>query len=184
VTGPAGATRGSTTHQAGASVPGDPGALDLPQLYSPAEAAAVLRDAGLRDMTECALRTRAYRKQVPFHRNGRRIVFTLSDLRAIAAGEQCLPQPPEVTAVRTARPRPARHHPASRRATASADPWRARQPRGCDARDVHMRRQEPGASGARMAGQRDASPVPHHSGRPANATGTSARSRMAHGTGA
>ena len=67
-----------TAHEApAASVSGHPGELGLPLLFSPAEAAAVLRDAGLRDMTECALRTRAYRKQVPFHRNGRKIIFTL-----------------------------------------------------------------------------------------------------------
>ncbi len=39
---------------------------DLPQVFLPADAARVLRDLGLAEMTECALRTRAYRKQVPF----------------------------------------------------------------------------------------------------------------------
>ena len=68
-------------------------ALDLPRVFSPAEAAWVLRSLGLTEMTECALRTRAYRKRVPFHLNGRRITFTLSDLREIAEGEARRPQP-------------------------------------------------------------------------------------------
>ena len=38
-------------------------------------------------MTECALRTRAYRRQVPFHLNGRRIRFTAGDLREIVEGQ-------------------------------------------------------------------------------------------------
>ncbi len=38
-------------------------------------------------MTEARDRTRAYRKQVPFHLNGRRITFTLSDLKEIAEGK-------------------------------------------------------------------------------------------------
>ena len=48
----------------------DPKALALPQVFSPAAAAEVLRDLGLSELTECALRTRAYRRQVPFHMNG------------------------------------------------------------------------------------------------------------------
>ena len=64
----------------------------LPQVFSPAGAAKILRDLGLTEMTECALRTRAYRKQVPFHLNGRRITFTLGDLKEIAEGEACRPQ--------------------------------------------------------------------------------------------
>jgi hypothetical protein len=68
-------------------------ALGVPRVYSPAEAAAILRQAGLREMTECALRTRAYRKQVPFHLNGRRITFTLSDLTEIAEGQAHRPPP-------------------------------------------------------------------------------------------
>jgi hypothetical protein len=35
-------------------------------------------------MTETALRSRAYRRQIPFHLNGRKITFTESDLREIA----------------------------------------------------------------------------------------------------
>lgn len=61
----------------------DPALLDLPQLFSAAEAAEILRRLGLAEMTECGLRTRAYRRQVPFHMNGRRIRFTASDLREI-----------------------------------------------------------------------------------------------------
>jgi hypothetical protein len=45
---------------------------DLPWVLTPARAAELLRTAGLEDITECALRTRAYRKQIPFHRNGHR----------------------------------------------------------------------------------------------------------------
>jgi hypothetical protein len=47
----------------------------------------MLRGSGLTDMTECALRTRIYRRQVPFHRNGRRMVLTDADLREIAEGQ-------------------------------------------------------------------------------------------------
>jgi hypothetical protein len=68
-------------------------ALGLPHIFSPVEAAQLLRNAGLAEITECALKTRAYRKQVPFHLNGRRIVFTLDDLREIAEGEACRPAP-------------------------------------------------------------------------------------------
>ena len=93
----------------------DPGALGLPQVFSPAEAADVLRGLGLRDMTECALRTRAYRKQVPFHLNGRRITFTLGDLREIAEGPACRPQPRAGAPDPGHLPRPApRRRPAAR----------------------------------------------------------------------
>jgi hypothetical protein len=61
--------------------------LDLPQLFAPAEAAEILRGLGLTEMTECALRTRAYRRQVPFHLNGRRIRFTADDLREIVESQ-------------------------------------------------------------------------------------------------
>src|SRR5215475_11751846 len=67
--------------------------LDLPQLFTPAQAAEILRTLGLPEMTECALRTRAYRRQIPFHLNGRRIRFTASDLREIAEGHAHRPQP-------------------------------------------------------------------------------------------
>jgi hypothetical protein len=108
--------------------------LGLPQVFSPAGAAKVLRDLGLSEMTECALRTRAYRKQVPFHLNGRRIIFTLGDLKEIAEGEACRPQPRnERTASRTS-PRPARHHRTAHRSRETpADAWRAHRPRGLSA---------------------------------------------------
>lgn len=110
-------------------------AADLPPVFSPAAAAEVLRDLGLAGMTECALRTRAYRKQVPFHLNGRRIIFTLADLRVIAEGEACSPQPqaPQARAgLVTRRPAPrSRRSPSSRQGcTESSDPWRAHLPRG------------------------------------------------------
>jgi hypothetical protein len=76
--------------------------LNLPQLFAPAEAAEILRHLGLTEMTECALRTRAYRRQVPFHLNGRRIRFTADDLREIVEGQ---PRPPES---KDAAPQPAR----------------------------------------------------------------------------
>lgn len=84
--------------------------LGVPRVYSPAEAAAILRHAGLREMTECALRTRAYRKQVPFHLNGRRITFTLSDLSEIAEGRAHRPPPPAEARHQAAQPPPTRHH--------------------------------------------------------------------------
>jgi hypothetical protein len=71
----------------------DLAALDLPRLFTPAQAAEILRRLGLTEMTECALRTRAYRRQVPFHLNGRRIVFTTGDLREIVEGQARRPQP-------------------------------------------------------------------------------------------
>jgi len=66
---------------------------ELPRVFEPAKAAEILRDLGLSTMTECALRTRAYRRQVPCHLNGHRIVFTLTDLREIAEGQAFSPQP-------------------------------------------------------------------------------------------
>jgi len=166
-----------------ASVSGHLGELDLPLLFSPAEAAAVLRDAGLRDMTECALRTRAYRKQVPFHRNGRKIIFTLSDLHGIAAGEPYSPERRDETAP-AATSRPAHHHPSSRRAAADTDPWRPRQPRDCPAQNAHVRRQEPRASGARIGTRRNAATTHHNGARPIRATGTDSRPWRAHGSSA
>jgi hypothetical protein len=104
-------------------------ALGLPHIFSPVEAAQLLRNAGLAEITECALKTRAYRKQVPFHLNGRRIVFTLDDLREIAEGEACRPQPPAPAATDLPSPQPARARRSSpRRAQAPADVWRARRP--------------------------------------------------------
>jgi hypothetical protein len=109
----------------------DPEALALPQVFSPAAAAEVLRDLGLTELTECALRTRAYRRQVPFHMNGRRIVFTVSDLREIAEGETRRPKSPALGEVTEAphRQQKTPRNPASRGAESRADAWRARHPR-------------------------------------------------------
>ena len=105
------------------------GAFGLPHVFSPDTAARLLRAAGLTELTECALRTRAYRKQVPFHLNGRRIVFTLSDLREIAEGEALRPGSPATAAMPGATPQPVpRRRPLMRRTAATGDPWRARRP--------------------------------------------------------
>jgi hypothetical protein len=105
------------------------GALGVPRIYSPAEAAAILRQAGLREMTECALRTRAYRKQVPFHLNGRRITFTLGDLSEIAEGRAHRPPPQAETRHRAAQPPPSRHHRATPRRNGTTEHrWQARRP--------------------------------------------------------
>lgn len=105
------------------------GAFGLPHVFSPGEAARLLRAAGLTELTECALRTRAYRKQVPFHLNGRRIVFTLSDLREIAEGEALRPQSPVTAAMPGPTPQPVpRRRSLMRRTAATSDPWRARRP--------------------------------------------------------
>lgn len=91
----------------------------------------MLRSLGLMDMTECALRTRAYRRQVPFHLNGRRILFTLGDLREIAEGETCPPPPRTHAATPGATPRPTtRRRPAPQHSASTGDRWRARAPRG------------------------------------------------------
>jgi hypothetical protein len=107
-------------------------AAGLPLIVTPARAAEILRGAGLEEITECALRTRAYRKQIPCHINGRRIIFTLDDLREIAQGQARRPEEhTEAAAPATAGlPKPRRHRPAARPAsTADATPWRARQVR-------------------------------------------------------
>ena len=113
------------------TVPPDlsPAALGLPQLLSPAQAAEILRGLGLTEITECALRTRAYRRQIPFHLNGRQIRFTIGDLREIAEGQARRPNPPgpprptPATTPRTA-------HTPRRSSTRTAEPapirWRAR----------------------------------------------------------
>jgi hypothetical protein len=102
-----------------------PSSLDgLPPVFEPCRAAEVLRGLGLTGMTECALRNRAYRRQVPFHRNGNRITFTLDDLKEIAEGEASRPEPRE---------RRERAHGDARRQAHRADrashddPWRARR---------------------------------------------------------
>jgi hypothetical protein len=99
--------------------------LDLPQLFTPAQAAEILRRLGLTEMTECALRTRAYRRQVPYHLNGRRIRFTASDLREIVEAQPRRPQ--DTPDPSPARPRasPSRRSP-TRPSTQEA--WRARRP--------------------------------------------------------
>ena len=106
--------------------------IDLPQIFAPVEAAEILRHLGLTEMTECALRTRAYRRQVPFHLNGRRIRFTASDLREIVES-----QPRGAQAADATSPRPTRSQPARRSTTRPADhpphTWRARQPRATSA---------------------------------------------------
>ena len=108
--------------------------LDLPRLYTPAEAVEILRQLGLPEMTECALRTRAYRRQVPFHFNGHRIRFTVTDLREIAEGRSCRPGPSP--AADSLAELPVTASTASRRQAAArsigsapADAWRARTPR-------------------------------------------------------
>jgi hypothetical protein len=99
------------------------------------EAAEVLRSLGLVEITECALRTRAYRKQVPFHLNGRRIVFTLGDLREIVEGEERRPQRRDGAVTPRAAPRPTlRRRQLPRSSATSAEPWRARGSRDLQAR--------------------------------------------------
>lgn len=102
-------------------------ALGLPQLFTPAHAAEVLRSLGLAEITETALRSRAYRRQIPFHLNGRKITFTASDLREIAEGQALRAEAPVTT-----RPKPPTR-PTSRRSSlpAAGQPqstWRARPP--------------------------------------------------------
>jgi hypothetical protein len=108
--------------------------LDLPRLFTPAEAAEILRHLGLPEMTECALRTRAYRRQVPFHLNGRRVRFTSSDLREIVEGQARQSKPADAV------PSPQTRKQAPQRSlTRSADhppqTWRARRSPGPSAAD-------------------------------------------------
>jgi hypothetical protein len=107
----------------------DSDAFGLPPVFSPAQAAVILRGLGLEGLTECALRTRAYRRQIPFHQNGRRIIFTVEDLREIAEGQPHRPEPrpkPDAT-VPAARP-PTRHRrPPSDTGDVTRGPWRARR---------------------------------------------------------
>jgi hypothetical protein len=102
-------------------------ALDLPQLFAPAEAAEILRHLGLAEMTECALRTRAYRRQVPFHLNGRRIRFTASDLREIVEGQARRPEPEDAAPSRPSRRQSPRRS-LGRSAEHPPQTWRARRP--------------------------------------------------------
>jgi hypothetical protein len=109
--------------------------LDLPRLFAPAEAAEILRRLGLPEMTECALRTRAYRRQVPFHLNGRRVRFTTGDLREIAEGQARRPNPADAAPPPQARKQAPRRSPA-RSADHPPQTWRARRPPGTSAVDA------------------------------------------------
>jgi hypothetical protein len=119
------------------NLPLDEKRAGLPQVFTPARAAEALRAAGLQEMTECALRTRAYRRQIPFHLNGRRIFFTMEDLREISQGVAYRPEvdkypeqgPPHKHDV------PTLSQPAARRKAPQVNDvadgqWRARRPRG------------------------------------------------------
>lgn len=106
--------------------------IGLAQVFTPAQAAEVLRSTGLDAMTACALRTRAYRKQVPFHLNGHRIIFTIEDLREIAEGQAIRPQPAEHeadAAGTTTPPRTVRRARTRVPSQLPADAWRAKRPR-------------------------------------------------------
>jgi hypothetical protein len=108
--------------------------IGLTQVFTPVQAAEILRSIGLEDITECALRTRAYRRQIPFHLNGHRIIFTIDDLREIAEGKVCRPQADEATDPSERLAPAARPTAASRRKSARAshqehEAWRARRPR-------------------------------------------------------
>jgi len=101
---------------------------DLMPVFIPAQAAEILRRLGLSGMTECALRTRAYRRQVPFHRNGNRITFTLADLKEIAEGEAHRPASRKQPESRPS-PVPAPRRPRSQRNAedTTSGAWRARR---------------------------------------------------------
>ncbi|HXL88419.1 MAG TPA: hypothetical protein VN969_05450 [Streptosporangiaceae bacterium] len=107
--------------------------LGLTPIFTSARAAEFLRSLGLDDMTECALKTRAYRKQIPFHLNGHRLTFTLADLREIAEGRAYRPE--SASEPEKAEPAAPQAAPPRRRAPASSrvppqEVWRARRPRG------------------------------------------------------
>ena len=110
----------------------DVNALELPRLFTPAEAAEILRGLGLSELTECALRTRAYRRQVPFHLNGRRVLFTVADLREIVEGQAQRPSSPEPDAParppRATRPSARSLRSPSRTGISTPEAWRARRP--------------------------------------------------------
>ena len=105
--------------------------IGLTQVFTPAQAAEALRSVGLDAMTACALRTRAYRKQIPFHLNGHRITFTIEDLREIAEGQAIRPQQtePDVQIADTTPPRAGRRARARVPSQLPADAWRAKRPR-------------------------------------------------------
>lgn len=102
--------------------------LGLPRVFTPAEAALILQTLGLAEITECALRARAYRRQVPCHQNGRRIIFTLSDLHEIAEGQPRPPRPVAEPRITSSSPAPImRRRPAT--PPQEAVQWRARNSR-------------------------------------------------------
>jgi hypothetical protein len=105
----------------------------LSRVFTPAQAAQALRDIGLENITECALRTRAYRKQIPFHLNGNRIIFTIDDLREIAQGTPRRPRPatdPSSPPATPSSPRPApRRMTTTTTTTTEPDSWRSKRPR-------------------------------------------------------
>ena len=104
----------------------------LPRVVTPRRAAEILRRAGLEEITECALRTRAYRKQIPFHRNGHRIIFTIEDLCEIAQGTAYHPEaaePAELPERSAPAARPAPRRRAIRVSGHDHEQWRARRPR-------------------------------------------------------
>jgi len=102
--------------------------IGLTHIFTPAQAAEVLRSIGLDDITECALRTRAYRKQIPFHLNGHRIIFTIADLREIAEGTPCRPPASQDNGPREPAAAPERVK-APRADSQDQDVWRAKRPR-------------------------------------------------------
>jgi hypothetical protein len=109
----------------------DAATLGLAPVFSPAQTAEILRSLGLEDMTECALRTRAYRRQVPFHQNGRRITFTVDDIRQIAEGRPRRPEPrtrDDQPAQASAQPARRRRRPPAEAGDIRQAPWRARRP--------------------------------------------------------
>lgn len=100
----------------------------LAPIFTPARAAEILRSLGLADMTECALKTRAYRKQIPFHINGHRLIFTLDDLREIAEGDAHRPEAPtEPDRPTAAVPRKTRRRRRTDTSPVSPARWRARE---------------------------------------------------------
>jgi hypothetical protein len=102
--------------------------IGLAQVFTPAQAAEALRSIGLDAMTACALRTR---KQIPFHLNGHRIIFTIEDLREIAEGQAIRPHPaePDVQGADTTPRRAVRRARSRVPSQLPADAWRAKRPR-------------------------------------------------------
>jgi hypothetical protein len=103
--------------------------LGLAPVFSPAQAVEILRNLGLENLTECALRTRAYRRQIPFHQNGRRLTFTIDDIREIAEGKPCRPMAPIRTEIAAPAPavRARRRRSSTEVRDAARAPWRARK---------------------------------------------------------